>query len=76
MVLHCPAEIHKAFPEIDIVWREAYVSLKPLYTFQQWCARGGGGGGGIKNGCEHFTFLNVKSKTDHLMIYMKGKSSH
>ncbi len=24
----------KAFPEIDIVWRGAYVALKPLYTFQ------------------------------------------
>ncbi len=30
MVLHCPAEIHKAFPEIDVVWRGAYVSLKPF----------------------------------------------
>ncbi len=26
MVLHCPAEI-------DIIWRGAYVALKPLYTF-------------------------------------------
>ncbi len=34
VVLHCPAEIHKAFPEIDVVWRGAYVALKPLYTFQ------------------------------------------
>ncbi len=33
MVLHRPAEIHKAFPEIDVVWRGAYVALKPLYTF-------------------------------------------
>ncbi len=30
--MHCPAEIHKAFPEIDIVWRGAYVAIKPLYT--------------------------------------------
>ncbi len=30
--LHCPAEIHKAFPEIHIVWRGAYVALKSLYT--------------------------------------------
>ncbi len=30
-ILHCPAEIHKAFPEIDVVWRGgAYVALKPL----------------------------------------------
>ncbi len=29
-----PAEIHKAFPEIDVTWRGAYVALKPLYTFQ------------------------------------------
>ncbi len=28
----CPAKIHKAFPEIDILWRVA-VALKPLYTF-------------------------------------------
>ncbi len=32
MVLHCPAEIHKAFLEIDAIWREAYIALKPLYT--------------------------------------------
>ncbi len=25
MVLHRPAEIHKAFPEIDVIWRRAYV---------------------------------------------------
>ncbi len=30
--LHCPPEIHKAFPEIDVIWRGAYVALKPLYT--------------------------------------------
>ncbi len=30
MVLHCPAEIHKAFPEIDVIWRGAYVALKPF----------------------------------------------
>ncbi len=30
MVLHCLAEIHKAFSEIDIVWRGAYVALKPF----------------------------------------------
>ncbi len=34
VVLHCPAEIHTAFPEIDVVWRGAYVTLKPLYRFQ------------------------------------------
>ncbi len=35
VVLHCPAEIHKAFPEIDVIWREAYVALKIfIYTFQ------------------------------------------
>ncbi len=34
VVLHCPAEIHKAFPEIDVIWRGAYAALKPLYTFQ------------------------------------------
>ncbi len=28
VVLHCPAEIHKAFPEIDSVWRGAYFALK------------------------------------------------
>ncbi len=28
------SEIHKAFPEIDVIWRGAYVALKPLYTFQ------------------------------------------
>ncbi len=33
-VLHCPIEIHKAFPEIDVTWRGAYVALQPLYTFQ------------------------------------------
>ncbi len=33
-VLHCPAEIHKAFPEIDVIGRGAYVALKPLYIFQ------------------------------------------
>ncbi len=32
VVLHCPAEILKAFPEIDVIWRGAYVVLKPLYT--------------------------------------------
>ncbi len=31
---YCPAEIHKAFPEIDVIWRGAYVALKTLYTFQ------------------------------------------
>ncbi len=36
--LHCPAEIHKDFPEIHVIWRGAYVALKPLYTFQHsWC---------------------------------------
>jgi len=35
VVLHCPAEKYKVFPEIDVVWRGAYVALKPLYTFQQ-----------------------------------------
>ncbi len=34
VVLHCPAEINLVFPEIVIVWRGAYVALKPLYTFQ------------------------------------------
>ena len=34
VVSHCPAEIHKTFPEIDVVWRGAYVALKPLCTFQ------------------------------------------
>ncbi len=34
VVLHCPAEIHKALPEIDVIWRGAYVAQKPLYTFQ------------------------------------------
>ncbi len=29
VVLHCPAEIHKAFHEIDVIWRGAYVALKP-----------------------------------------------
>ncbi len=32
VVLHCPAEIHKAFPETDVIWKGAYVALKPLYT--------------------------------------------
>ncbi len=36
--LHCPAEIHKAFPEIDIIRRGAYVALKPLYTFSIYSA--------------------------------------
>ncbi len=27
-------EIHKTFPEIDVVWRGAYVALKHLYAFQ------------------------------------------
>ncbi len=35
VVLHCPAEIHKALPEIYIIWRGAHAALKPLYTFQQ-----------------------------------------
>ncbi len=27
-LLHClPAEIHKAFPEIDVIWKGAYVAL-------------------------------------------------
>ncbi len=30
MVLHCPAEI-------DIIWRGAYVALKPLYTYMADC---------------------------------------
>ncbi len=34
VVLHCPAEIHKALPEIYVIWRGAYVAQKPLYTFQ------------------------------------------
>ncbi len=34
MVLHYPAEIQKAFPEIDVKWRGEYVALKPLYSIQ------------------------------------------
>ncbi len=30
----CGPEKYKVFPEIDIIWRGAYVALKPLYTFQ------------------------------------------
>ena len=40
MVDHRPAEEYKVFPEIDVVWRGADVTLKPLYTFpdhQQEC---------------------------------------
>ncbi len=33
-VLHCPDEIHKAFPEIHVIWRGAYVALKSLGNFQ------------------------------------------
>ncbi len=38
MVLHCPAEkTHKAFPEIDVVWRGAYIASKTIYIpFKQF----------------------------------------
>ncbi len=29
----CPAEIHKVFPEIVIIWRGAYVALKPFIYY-------------------------------------------
>ena len=35
VVLHFPAEIHKTFPEIDIVWRGTYAALKSVYAFQR-----------------------------------------
>lgn len=30
MVLQFPAEIQKAFPETDVLWKGSYVALKPL----------------------------------------------
>ncbi len=33
VVLHCPTEIHKAFPEIDVLWRGAYVALNLYIPF-------------------------------------------
>ncbi len=36
MVLHCPTKIHKAFPEIDIVWRGASADGTADCVYRQW----------------------------------------
>ncbi len=61
--LHCPAEIHKAYPEIDVVWRGAYVSSACLVSC--WSVVFGS-----RHSCLEFRFrVGVRTLTLHVLSH-------
>ncbi len=61
MVLHCPAEIHKAFPEIEIeirLTKELFSTLKQSILNESWST----GHDGASGPCSHMaSFLNARA---------------